>query len=157
MREDTALEAVSARRFAALLDPARAAAFAASAAYAPLDARGAPESAAPLGAGHARELGEAMRALGLMCDEMFPPHETQEVHAELADLHASLRRGDIVSGERLAQLAELRLHVERLWARSPGACAPLTQLDYTRTMLQVDLALVRLRVQVLRWKLPREL
>jgi hypothetical protein len=106
----------------------------------------------------AREINEATRALTLFLDEAFPPHETHEVHAEMRDLAASMRTCEFLSPTRLAQFAQLRALDERLWtARAHNmlydkTLEPFTELDkheYTRVMLRLDLALVRLKVQVL--------
>ena len=106
----------------------------------------------------ARDIDRAMRELATFCDEAFPPHDTHELHAEMRDLAASMQRCDFVSPERLAQFAQLRATVERLWtartrdtkySKHTEAPTPLAQHEYTRVLLRLDLALVRLKVQVL--------
>jgi hypothetical protein len=106
----------------------------------------------------ARDVDRAMRELALFCDEAFPPHDTHELRAEMRDLVASIQRRDFVSSPRLAQFAQLRALVERLWTARPGSTerfaalttpTPLLKHEYTRVLLRFDLALVRLKVQVL--------
>ncbi len=68
---------------------------------------------------------------------------------ELRELAACLRDGGLVCPKLLAQLAQLRALVELLWATRALSRAPLAQHEYTRTLLHLDLALVRLKMQVL--------
>jgi hypothetical protein len=105
-----------------------------------------------------RDIDRAVRELAVFCDGAFPPHDTHEVHAEIADLAAGMLRRDFVSPERLAQFAQLRALVERAWtartknARYTDTFPPITHLaqhEYTRVLLRFDLALVRFKVQVL--------
>lgn len=105
-----------------------------------------------------RDLERAMHELGAFCDEAFAPHDTHELHAEMRDIAASMRRPDFVSPARLTQFAQLRATVERMWTtrarnalsvRTLAPLTPLAQYEYTRVLLRLDLALVRLKVQVL--------
>lgn len=106
---------------------------------------------APLHADLAKDIDKAMRELETFCDDVFNPHETQALHAERRDLSASMRRPGFASPERLAQFAQLRATVEALWIakKKISAPAPLEQHEYSRMLLRLDLALVRLKVQVL--------
>lgn len=106
---------------------------------------------APLHADLARDIDKAMQELAAFCDDVFCPHDTHALHAEMRDLTASMACLGFASPERLTQFAHLRATVEGLWLakRNTFALAPLAQHEYTRMLLRLDLALVRLKVQVL--------
>jgi len=114
----------------------------------------------PLHADLARDIETAMRELAWFCDETFPPHETQELHTEMREIAASMGRKGFVCPERLTQFAGLRATVERLWSTRPRNAlsrprraeftpSELSLHEHTRVLLRLDLALVRLKVQVL--------
>jgi hypothetical protein len=104
----------------------------------------------------ASDIERAMRELAVVCDEIFYPHETHDIRMEMRDLAASMERPDFVSPERLAQFAQLRATVQGLLETRqrnahviPFALTPHAKHEYMRMLLRMDLALVRLKVQVL--------
>jgi hypothetical protein len=103
------------------------------------------------------DIEKAMHKLSAFCDEAFAPTHTPELHAEMRDLVDSMQRHDFVCPERLAQFAQLRARVERLWnssacfpprSKNVNALTPL-QHEYARVLLRLDLALVRFKMLVL--------